>query len=286
MKTIKIIALFLIAAISIYSQEIGQSFLSLDDTGVEEFLTLHPEYDGRGTIIIILDTGVDIGVDGLTETSTGEVKFIDVQDFTHQGDVQLFEADVDIDEGKTIFTDDEEQYSVIASTSLEYSPADNIYYIGGFDEIRLMNSDSGADDLNGDDDTEDVFVMVVFEVSEGSESFWVVYLDLNGNGDISDDRALRNYKDNQDAFSFEYPGDLPPLTMGLNVLPDEKIVSFHFDDGSHETHVAGIAGGNHIGGIDFNGVSPGANMMSMKLGNNLYSGGCTVTESMRSLSIC
>ena len=66
MKTIKIIALFLIAAISIYSQEIGQSFLSLSDTGVEEFINLHPEYDGRGTIIIILDTGVDIGVDGLT----------------------------------------------------------------------------------------------------------------------------------------------------------------------------------------------------------------------------
>ncbi len=281
MKTIKIITLFLIAAISIYSQEIGQTFLSLDDTGVEEFINLHPEYDGRGTIIIILDTGVDFGVDGLKQTSTGEVKFIDVQDFTHQGDVQLFEADVDIDEGKTIFTDDEEQYTVIASSSLEYSPKDNNYFIGGFDEIRLMNSDSGASDLNGDGDMEDVFVMVAFETSEGGESFWVVYLDLNGNGDISDDRALRNYKDNLDAFSFEYPGDLPPLTMGLNVLPEEMIVSFHFDDGSHGTHVAGIAGGNHIGGIDFNGVAPGANMMSMKLGNNLYSGGCTVTESMK-----
>lgn len=281
MKTIKIITLFLIGAISICSQEIGQTFLSLEDTGVEEFINLHPEYDGRGTIIIILDTGVDFGVDGLKQTSTGEVKFIDVQDFTHQGDVQLFEADVDIDEGKTNFTDDEDQYTVIASTSLEYSPNDNNYFIGGFDEIRLMNSDSGASDLNGDGDMEDVFVMIAFETSDGGESFWVVYLDLNGNGDISDDKVLRNYKDNQDAFSFEYPGDLPPLTMGLNVLPEEMIVSFHFDDGSHGTHVAGIAGGNQIGGIDFNGVAPGANMMSMKLGNNLYSGGCTVTESMK-----
>ncbi len=289
MKTINLIALFLFTVISIYSQEIGQTFLSLKNTGVEEFVTLHPEYDGRGTIIIILDTGVDIGVEGLTKTSTGDVKFIDVQDFTHQGDVQLFEADVDVEEGKTIFKDDEEKYTVIASDSLQYSPKDNKYYIGGFDEIRLMNSDSGAGDLNGDGDMEDVFVMVVFEASEGSESFWVVCLDLNGNGDISDDKPIRNYKDKQDAFSFEYPGDLPPLTMGLNVLPEEKsedpdsvgIVSFHYDDGSHGTHVAGIAGGNKIGGIDFNGIAPGANMMSMKLGNNLYSGGCTVTESMK-----
>ncbi len=108
MKTIKIISLFLFTAISIYSQEIGQTFLSLKDTGVEEFINLHPEYDGRGTIIIILDTGVDIGVDGLTKTSTGEIKFLDVQDFTHQGDVQIFQADVETEDGKTIFKYDGE----------------------------------------------------------------------------------------------------------------------------------------------------------------------------------
>ena len=281
MKTINLIALFLFTVISIYSQEIGQTFLSLKNTGVEEFVTLHPEYDGRGTIIIILDTGVDIGIDGLKQTSTGEVKFIDVQDFTHQGDVQIFEADADVEEGKTIFKDDEDIYSVVASSSLQYSPKDNNYFIGGFDEKRLMNSDSGAGDLNGDGDMEDVFVMVVFEASEANESFWVMLLDLNGNGDISDDKPLRNYKEKQDAFSFEFPTDLPPLTMGLNVLPEEKIVSFHFDDGSHGTHVAGIAGGYNIGGIDFNGIAPGAQMMSMKLGNNLFSGGATVTESMK-----
>ncbi|MBK9097131.1 MAG: S8 family serine peptidase [bacterium] len=282
MKTINIIMLLLFTAFPIYTQEIGQTFLELKDTGVEEFISLHPEYDGRGTIIIILDTGVDIGVDGLTKTSTGEVKFIDVQDFTHQGDVNYYEADVETEEGKTIFK--YEELSVTASSALQYSPKDNVYYIGGFAEEILKNSGSGAGDLNGDGDLEDVFGMVVFETTEGTESAtadWIVYADLNGNGDISDDKPLRNYKEKQDAFSFEFPGDLPPLTMGLNVLPEEKIVSFHFDDGSHGTHVAGIAGGNQIGGIDFNGIAPGAQMMSMKLGNNLYSGGCTVTESMK-----
>jgi len=280
MKTIKLLGLFLLTVISLYSQEIGQTFLELKNTGVEEFINLHPEYDGRGTIIIILDTGVDIGVDGLKQTSTGETKFIDVQDFTHEGDVQIFEAEVETDNGKTIFKDEEENLSIIASSALQYSPTDNNYYIGGFAEQILKNSGSGAGDINGNGDMEDVYVMVVFETSEGGESFWVVYLDLNGNGDISDDRPLRNYKDKQDAFAFEHPNGLLHFTMGLNVFPDEKIVSFHFDDGSHGTHVAGIAGGNHIGGIDFNGIAPGANMMSMKLGNNLYSGGATITESM------
>ena len=284
MKTIKIIVLFFIAVISVYSQETGPKFIELKDTGVEEFLIQHPDYDGRGTIIIILDTGVDFGVDGLKQTSTGETKFLDVQDFTHQGDVQLYEADVDKEDGKTIFSYEDEELAVTASSALQYSPDDNEYYIGGFAEEILKNSKSGAGDLNGDGDLDDVFTMVAFETTEEGESAvaeWVVYLDLNGNGDISDDQPLRNYKEKQDAFAFEYPGDLPPLTMGLNVLPNQKIVSFHFDDGSHGTHVAGIAGGYHIGGIDFNGIAPGAKMMSMKLGNNLYSGGSTVTESMK-----
>ncbi len=281
MKTIKIFTFFLITVISIHAQDTGPEFIELKDTGVEEFINLHPEYDGRGTIIIILDTGVDFGVDGLKQTSTGETKFLDVQDFTHEGDVQLYEADVDEEDGKTIFEYEDEDLSVFASSTLQYSPDDEDYYIGGFAEEILKNSTSGAGDLNGDGDLNDVFDLVAFETSEGGETFWVVYLDLNGNGDISDEKPLRNYKEKQDAFSFEYPGDLPPLTMGLNVFPDQKIVSFHFDDGSHGTHVAGIAGGYHIGGIDFNGVAPGAKMMSMKLGDNLYSGGCTITESMK-----
>jgi len=281
MKTKNIIFVLIFAVISIFAQENEQTFLSIANTGVDEFYNTYPEYDGRETIIIILDTGVDIGVDGLTETSTGDIKFIDVQDFTHQGDVQLFEADMDKDDGKIIFKDDDDMYSVIASTPLQFSASDDNYFIGGLDEKRFLNSRSGAGDLNGDGDIEDVYVMVVFETSNADESFWVVYLDLNGNGDISDDKPLRNYKDNLNAFTIEHPDGLPPLTMGLNIFPDEKIVSFHFDDGSHGTHVAGIAGGNHIGGIDLNGIAPGAKMISLKLGNNLYSGGATVTESMK-----
>lgn len=272
---------FLIFTSSLYSQDSVQTFLSVTNTGVEEFHSLYPEYDGRGTIIFILDTGVDIGVDGLIKTPTGETKVIDVQDFTHQGDVKFYEADVDNEDGRIIFQNDDQELSVIASSSLDYTPADGDYFIGGFEEIRLLNSDSGAADLNGDGDTEDVYHLVTFETSEGTDSFWVVYFDTNGNGDISDDKPLRDYKANQDAFTIENQSGLPALYMGLNVLPAERIVSFHFDDGSHGTHVAGIAAGYSIGGIELNGVAPGAKVISLKLGNNLYAGGATVTESMK-----
>lgn len=47
-----------------------------------EFLVENPEFDGRGVVIAIFDTGVDPGGSGLELTTTGEKKVIDVVDCT------------------------------------------------------------------------------------------------------------------------------------------------------------------------------------------------------------
>ena len=68
MRIKSIIYVLLFSVGMLYAQESNQTFLSLKQTGVEDFLKKNPNYDGRGTIVFVFDTGVDMGIDGLLKT--------------------------------------------------------------------------------------------------------------------------------------------------------------------------------------------------------------------------
>ena len=164
---------------------------------------------------------------------------------------------------------------------LTLKPINDTYFIGALNETLLKNSTSNAEDLNGNGSDNDKYVVIVFQTRDSSGTYWAAYFDTNDNGDLSDEQPIRNYKEKFDTFHIQNEKGLPQLTFAVNIFPEEKRISLHFDDGAHGTHVAGIASGYRIGGTYLEGVAPGAKVISLKIGNNKFSGGATVSQSMK-----
>jgi len=47
------------------------------ETGVADLMKEHPDADGRGTLVAVLDTGCDVRAAGLLTTSDGKPKYVD-----------------------------------------------------------------------------------------------------------------------------------------------------------------------------------------------------------------
>jgi len=63
MKFKSFIVVFFLLIGTLLAQDSTQTFLALGTTGVENFQKTYPKYNGRGTIVFGLDTGIDMGID-------------------------------------------------------------------------------------------------------------------------------------------------------------------------------------------------------------------------------
>jgi len=244
------------------------SYLDVETIGAQRFIEVHPTWDGRGVVIAVLDTGVDMGVLGLGKTSTEETKVIEARDFTDQNVVRCQEARK---EGEWFVTN---EGRIKGPRNFE-GPV----FLGFLREDSLKNS--GVSDLNSDGDTKDSFAVVL--VKQGSE--YVALVDLDGDGDVSDESPRRSYAVDPRPMKFKSISGEGKVSVTLTIIASEggaKSVEFHIPGNPHGTHVAGIASGFELfGQKGFNGVAPGAKVMSLKIGDTRLAGGATVNESMK-----
>jgi tripeptidyl-peptidase-2 len=258
------------------------SFLPTDVIGALSFRRAHPEWDGRGAVIGVMDTGVDLGTEGLLTTPDGKIKILDARDFSGAGDVSWTTATLDTVDGRPSL-EDAEGRRVFGVADLPVAPADGVYRLGFLREKQYQNTP--IFDLNDNGRTGERFaVLAVPTRVEASDSDWVALVDLDGDGNLDDETPVRSYRYDHQTLRFRSNTDEAKLhreTGCLTILPGEKKVEFHFPGGAHATHVAGIAAGYRLGGTEgYDGVAPGAQVLSLKIGMNSLSGGATTTGSV------
>lgn len=94
---------------------------------------------------------------------------------------------------------------------------------------------------------------------------WRVIVDANRNGDLSDDVVLRPY-----GVAGEY-GTFDPYTnatYGVQVYEEGDLLSIVTTAGSHGSHVASISAAHDPENANRNGVAPGAQILSVKIGDS------------------
>jgi len=98
---------------------------------------------------------------------------------------------------------------------------------------------------------------------------WRVVVDTSEVGDLSACSVLENYRVAQRYASF---GERERIHFGVNVYDEGNVVSLVVESGYHGTHVAGIAAGNYPDAPERNGVAPGAQVVSLKIGDSRMGG--------------
>lgn len=203
--------------------------------------------DGKGTVIAVIDTGVDAAHPDLQLTSDGKAKIIDWVDFTGEGKVNT-PGTLQAGAGSCTIGAHTYQLGNISSRNgvLRY----------GFLEESILGHD-----VDGDQVLESRFLIIAADLNQ-PEGYDTVYIDTDGDRDLREETPLtifRNGYRSVELFSGQFPGKGFSLVLS-GIDPAGEYVTLGFDANGHGTHVAGVAAA--CGTV--RGVAPGARLMVIK----------------------
>ena len=277
------------------------------ETGALDFIRKKPEYNGKGVVVAIFDTGVDPGAVGLQTTPDGRPKVIDIVDATGSGDVDM-SKEVKIEDGpitgltgrtlklNTKWKIPNGKIRIGKKPAFELFPGDLLPRIKAhrkkrFQELqskiemsyraRIEAINSGRQRGNKADtekrlaqllaagkshkDLGPICDCVVFHDGKA----WRAAVDTDEDGDFSDEKDMTNYRVAQEWDQFD---SVSLVNFGVNIYENGHVLSIVNDCHPHGTHVAGIVAANYPKTQEFNGVAPGAQIVSVRIGDNFIDG--------------
>ncbi|MDG4833274.1 S8 family serine peptidase [Solwaraspora sp. WMMD1047] len=251
-------------------------YLPTHETGAVAFKTAHPEWDGRGVTIGIMDSGVDLDHPALQTTTTGERKIVDWFTATDP----IFDNDGTWRAMLTEVTGPTFTYSGATWTA----PA-GTWRVNQFSE-SITGASAPSGDVNRDGDTTDRFG-ILYNPANGD-----IRVDANLNRDFTDDAVMRPYGERFDVghfgtdntatavreqmpFVVEYREDVDLSPYGGQYVGQTAdFVNIGIVESAHGSHVAGITAANDMfGNSVFDGAAPGAKLVSARACS--WGGGCT-----------
>ena len=297
-------------------REFVYGLMPRQETGALEFLRQHPEWDGRDVVVAIFDTGVDPGAVGLQTTIDGRPKVVDIVDATGSGDVDTSKV-VKPEEGKVTglsgrtLTLDPDWKIPTGKVRIGMKAGYELYpheLIGRVKEHRrkefmktqrelenqlrteIENFNKDKSDVEKSElearlaaltsatksysDPGPIYDCIVFHDGE----HWRGAVDTDEDGSFDDEKAMTNFRVAREFTRFD---DVSLLNFGVNIYEDGDVLSIVADAHPHGTHVAGIVAGHYPDQPEWNGVAPGAQIVSVKIGDTYIDGMETGTALIR-----
>ncbi|MGX7825242.1 S8 family serine peptidase [Actinokineospora sp. 24-640] len=240
-------------------------YMPTGDIGSAQFVNDHPTWDGRGTTIAIVDSGVDLDHPSLKTTTTGERKITDWITATDPG----FTNGVNNDDDPTWLLMD----NTVPGASIGL-PSEGEVAFAELDERDPRLGGEEGNDLNRDGNPAGSNGIFGVAWNKTTDTVWV---DTDQDGSMADEKAMQNYKLRFDIGTLGTDNPATPvresMTFVVQTSPSTNSVNIGIVAGAHGTHVAGITAANRMFGGTMTGAAPGAKITSVRI--CLFVSGCT-----------
>ncbi|KHJ99610.1 peptidase, S8/S53 family [Oesophagostomum dentatum] len=306
-----------------------ETYIDKSECQQPEFIKKY-KADGRGTIIAILDTGVDPSLKSLNETSVGHRKILDLIDCSGAGDVDtstvkkasqereligLTGRTLKIPEGwqnptnkwhigiKPIYELYPKSLRKIVKDEWQKLTWDSAHQLAKSDALRLLQKHEESvggfsDDVKDKHERENLASKLEFLKSMdkledkgpvadcivwNNGEIWQACIDTSFRGRLKLCKALGDFR-----YTSNYAkiSDRDEASYSVRIENAGNRLEICLASGAHGSHVACIAAAYEESRPNTSGLAPGAQIISMMIGDNRIDSMETGTAIIRALNIC